>query len=1523
PSERKPEEGLTEKRLIEHARTLDRSDDMTSPLALGRLETLALPFESYKLAFTPGLLAEVYGARVTEEALKDEGRYVRFADDDGWWIPSGRIFFSPDTSHKPPEELAYARAHFFLPLRRRDPFHIRETPTESFISYDRYDLLIEETRDALGNRVTVGERDASDRLIIESGNDYRVLQPSLLMDANRNRARVAFDALGMVAATALMGKPEDQPALGDRLEETFRADLTRADIARFFDEPKGPAARALLGDATTRFVYDLTAFMREPDARKKPPVFVATLARETHATDPEQAGGLKIQVSFSYSDGLGREIQKKMQAEPGPVPRRDPVTGRVVCVDGRPETIPHDGPRWAGSGWTVFNNKGKPVRRYEPFFTDTHRFEFDVRVGVSLVFLYDPVERLVATLHPNDTWEKVVFDAWSQTNWDTNDTATITDPATDREVGDFFKRLPEANPFTSWHDARKGGKLGEAERQAGLQSAVHADTPTVIHLDCLGRPFLTVAHNKQLRTDEAGVIRLEEEWHASHVELDIEGNQRAVRDAMPDASGLGRVVMRYDYDMLGRRARQASMDAGARWTLNDMAGKPILTWDERGHTFRNEYDELRRPRRKFVKGALPKDPTHEILFEHVVYGDSRDANLTNEQVRHSNLRTRVHLQHDGAGLLTNEAYDFKGNLLRSTRQLPEDYKDPFDWKQSPSLESEVFASASRFDALNRVTQQTAPHVVKPESRLSVVQPAYNEANLLERVDVWQGLAAEPETLLDPNTATLRPVTNIDYNARGQRELIAYGNRAQTRYTYDPDTFRLKRLVTRRNAEDFSGDCPDEHATPCGVQNRLYTYDPSGNVTQIADGAQPKIYFNNEVVSATAHYVYDALYRLVGAEGREHAAQSGRPRWPTWDDALRTSLPHPGDGRALRNYCEAYRYDAAGNIREVVHRAADGNWTRAYEYDGANLAPSNNRLTATTVGDGANAFVERYAYDPHGNMTFVPHAPGQPPYPPQDWPPPPGLEWDFKDQLCATQRQVRTDGGTPERTYYVYDSAGQRVRKVTEGEAVPGARPAKVKERIYLGGFEIYREYDSAHAGPALERETLHVTDGQQRVALLETKTVTDGTSLDAPATLTRYQLGNHLGSVCLELDASAAVITYEEFYPYGGTSYQAARTDTEVPPKRYRYSAKERDEETGLYYYGARYYAPWLGRWTSCDPQENLNRYQFVSGNPCRLFDPDGKWEQDMHFMGVYMAARFAGVSHKEALKGAVFSQAADDKLQYDAKPQKAWGGVKQVGGAAVGAAALPVLALSLIPGPGLFATAAGASVMAAGVSLHQNGKDTVKFINNLHALNVSKEDSERVAVMGAETTNPALLGLGLHTVGDYLSHANTTGNVTFGHQEGTTEMNTPSHPTETWADKTQLNPGKAAATFERMAELWSVYQGGGASPQLTALQTNLLQAYLTADDPAMKAQHAARFLGTTGAKAAEIKEALEYFESEELRVKKFDQEAAAGQGKEAVEAATSVYSQGDNDAAFNWRKVDIEEEVRTGQAFINLNTCR
>jgi RHS repeat-associated protein len=135
-------------------------------------------------------------------------------------------------------------------------------------------------------------------------------------------------------------------------------------------------------------------------------------------------------------------------------------------------------------------------------------------------------------------------------------------------------------------------------------------------------------------------------------------------------------------------------------------------------------------------------------------------------------------------------------------------------------------------------------------------------------------------------------------------------------------------------------------------------------------------------------------------------------------------------------------------------------------------------------------------------------------------------------------------------------------------------------------------------------------DDKRRIVLVETTTIDQTVPASSlPDKSVRYQYTNHLGSTCLELDENAALISYEEYYPYGSTSYQAGTSAAETSLKRYRFSGKERDEENGFYYHGARYYAPWLGRWTECDPAglvDGPNLYAYVRANPIMATDPLG-----------------------------------------------------------------------------------------------------------------------------------------------------------------------------------------------------------------------------------------------------------------------------------------------------------------------------
>lgn len=608
---------------------------------------------------------------------------------------------------------------------------------------------------------------------------------------------------------------------------------------------------------------------------------------------------------------------------------------------------------------------------------------------------------------------------------------------------------------------------------------------------------------------------------------------------------LGRTLATTTYNLSGGSIGTVGIDAGQRWLLPDSAGKPLLSWDSRGCQIRRTYDTLQRPLGTFVTEA----GSSERLASLTVYGEEQADAVA------SNLLGSNYEERDESGQATLLLKDFKGNILSATRQLLQDYVDETDWAAGAPLAPETYPSASTYDALSRPVTATTPDG-------SITTNTYNERGLIAGVTVNLGGAVTVTTVVE----------SVAYDAKGQREGIVLGNGVTTSYTYDPETFRLVGLTSTRS----SGPGP--------LQDLSYTYDAVGNVTRIDDAAQQTVFFDNQVVSASCDYTYDVIYRLVRATGREHASTAVAPQ-PTWDDSSRVAVPLPTDGQAMVNYTETYAYDLVGNLQTMTHAASSGAWTRTYSYGGASPS-ANNQLASTTVG----SLTESYGYDANGNMNALPQLSL--------------MTWDWSNQLAATATQVVNEG-TPATTYYRYDKNAQRTLKATNSQA-----GVQTSLRTYLGPYELYREYDSS-GNVTLETSTLHVSDEARRICLFETTSTPapGSTTSTSSTTLTRFQLSNHLGSAVLETDDTGAVLTYEEYYPFGSTSFQTGSGQSEVSSKRYRFTGRERDTESGLYYHHARYYASWLGRWVSCDPLGDVDGpslYVYARNAPIVLSDPSG-----------------------------------------------------------------------------------------------------------------------------------------------------------------------------------------------------------------------------------------------------------------------------------------------------------------------------
>ncbi len=1112
------ETGKAQRRKIEHVRSVYYKNDLKGPLPLHQLESLALSYENYQLAYTPALLNDIFVGKVGP-SLMSEGKYAHSENDLNWWVRSGVTQFIERA-----ETFDTAQNRFYMPVSYTDPYGA----TTKVKYYGNYFIFIIETEDALGN--TAG---------VEAFN-FRTLTPSKMRDINGNFSEVVNDELGLVKALAIMGKGHEADEITGVNEHTGAVE--EALVQSYFNAADSiqltAIGKQLLQKSTTRFVYDLNTFMTTAK-----PVVVASIIREEHFINNNNS---PIQLSFEYSDGLGNVAMKKVQAEPGNAKQV------IVDNDNKIQIIPVDTSgivpkqlRWIGSGRTILNNKGNPVKQYEPYFSVTHQYEdFKelVETGVTPVMYYDAIGRLVKTDMPNGTFTKVEFDSWKQISYDANDTVKESDwylRRTDNTRSDFIADLKE--------------------QQAAAKASIHDNTPNISHFDTLGRAVLSVDINKSLSTDP-------DQPYRTKVSLDIEGNLRSVIDAreITENGNKGNTVMEYKYDMLGNQVYQNSMDAGQRWLLTNVLGNTLRTWDERDHEFQYFYDALHRPTESKVLdiGGLA---SLDHVFGKVVYGESLLLpNRTNEdELKEKNVLGQTIKMYDTGGLIDTLVYDFKGQPVKATRRLFKKYKEVANWtpvSQVDDLEADTFTFTTETDALGRITKQIAPD-------LSVITPSYNEAGLLNG-----------ESVLHHGTANaVTYIKDIDYNEKGQREKIIYGNDVSTKFYYNKDTFRLKRLETRRKNE------------PKALQDLYYTYDPIGNIITIEDEAIPIQFFSNQIIKPISEYTYDALYRLIEATGKENNVALTFDACDNWNDMPFLHSMNPGDSMKIRNYTQFYQYDSVGNISEMKHVAEGGSWTRNYQYE-----KTNNRLKSTNIGDNGNpANYTKYAHHAkHGYLEELPHLEK--------------IGWNFKEEVVLTTRQNCTDDNIPVITYYQYDGQGQRIRKITENGAVAGGTPTKKEERIYISGYELYKRHSGADSG--LERISLSLMDEGHRFVMIETRNdVDDGTQKQ----LVRYQLHNHLGSATLELDgtADARLISYEEYHPFGTTAYQAINSDIKSAAKRYRYTGMERDEETGLEYHSARYYIPWLGRWLSADPigiKDGTNLYRFSRNNPLNLIDTNG-----------------------------------------------------------------------------------------------------------------------------------------------------------------------------------------------------------------------------------------------------------------------------------------------------------------------------
>ncbi|MFW9078190.1 RHS repeat-associated core domain-containing protein [Pseudomonas sp. P2757] len=390
-----------------------------------------------------------------------------------------------------------------------------------------------------------------------------------------------------------------------------------------------------------------------------------------------------------------------------------------------------------------------------------------------------------------------------------------------------------------------------------------------------------------------------------------------------------------------------------------------------------------------------------------------------------------------------------------------------------------------------------------------------------------------------------------YNASGQITEQRTGNGVLSRWLYEPANGRLHRQIAQSDPATMHQDLE-------------YRYDRVGNITAITDHLFTARFFANQRIDGERVFTYDSLYRLHSATGHADTPHSDTP-----------GRPSPTDPNNRKNYTETYEYDAGNNLIKTIHARDGANHTRQMYID-----PASNRGVRWKPGDPVPDLSQLFS--PAGDMLAL--EPGMP------------LHWDSRGQLANVTLVDRNGSSANDEEFYRY-SQGERVYKRHETHTPSVIHFSEVR---YMQGLEICTRDN----GEELHRINLASTMGNV-VCLHWARGKPSGIAADQ----VRYTLSDHLGSAVKELDAQAQLISEEVYLPFGRTASLTARSAVEVDYKTLRYSGKEMDV-SGLYYYGARYYAPWLGRWTSADPAGDIdgtNLYAFVGNNPIIYIDADGR----------------------------------------------------------------------------------------------------------------------------------------------------------------------------------------------------------------------------------------------------------------------------------------------------------------------------
>lgn len=706
-------------------------------------------------------------------------------------------------------------------------------------------------------------------------------------------------------------------------------------------------------------------------------------------------------------------------------------------------------------------------------------------------------------------------------------------------------------------------------------------------------------HQKRYTYDASGLLIKVEEFVGANIytttyEYDTQGNLIKVTDALSNITTIS-------YDSLGRKSGMVDADMGT-WSYSyDLIGNLTSQTDAKGQTINFQYDQLNRLILKdYTTGT---DVTYTYDDPLISYSKGRLTKVT-----YSNGQTTFQ-------------YDKLGRETSSTK----------------TIDTTSYTVQRTYDNLNRLTSVTYPDN-------EAVNYTYNATGAIEKVE-----GQSPQ-------GTVPYVVNVDYSPAGQITKINYGNGTQTDYSYNSNNLRLTRITTKDPSLAL-------------LQDLLYSYDNVGNITTIQDIAhstsQNFTYDDlDRLTSASGaygsfSYSYNAIGNITYKEERGYSYLSAKPHAVTsLSDG--TSFSYDANGNMIQKIekgnpqlTTTYSYDYENRLIQATFpkpETATINLTQGWNFVSIPVIPNDNTITSMMPNFGqdidqvsrynsqADTF-EHFVNDAQYNdFTTLDYDKGYEVYVKN----PSGTIITIQGKVPTVSVSESLNQGSnliPSATLNTntsswlannliqntdYDFIWKYNKTTSSFESLTNAQS---KESYFLHNIKttpitwniptapdntITFAYDgdggrvkkvwgsntTIYVGSLYEVENgtpkKHIFLGGTRIA---TKT----------STSTEYYHSDHLGGTNIITNSSGTPTQRLEYSPFGST-YLAQGTST----TNYKYTGKESDP-TGLYYYGARYYDPELGRFIQADTYvqdisdpQSLNRYTYCRNNPLVYTDPTG-----------------------------------------------------------------------------------------------------------------------------------------------------------------------------------------------------------------------------------------------------------------------------------------------------------------------------